>query len=77
MYKKSDNAAIYNFKKFMIKIQLSGDNWVQTKNPSKGVWRYGIISGASSGFQPNQGKNTKFLQVVKIVLYIPRLWLII
>ena len=50
MYKKSDNAAVYNFKKFMIKIQLSGDNWVQTKNPSKGVWRYGIIFYEKPGY---------------------------
>ena len=28
-----------------------------------------LLSGASSGFQPNQGKNTKILAVVKIISY--------
>ena len=28
-----------------------------------------VYTGASSGFQPNQGKNTKFLAVVKIISY--------
>ena len=27
------------------------------------------LSGASSGFQPNQGKNAKFKPIVKIVSY--------